>query len=220
MPLLVLEAILCAYAFKDLILGLPPAVLPLILIAGATALTVLLFDEAHLSDSIAIPEYSKGRYHRAIGNTEFRIARKDIIRLLKNASEDKFERFCTYLLRAEGYTVEHAKCSSFAEEFELIATAPNGEHNLIQCNSADTKTKIDESDLWGIRGDMAHMEILKGAVYTVNGWTRNSIQYARTHKIELVDLQALVERAERAFSPQDFRQIITTGKSKPPIPIG
>ncbi|MEM7791322.1 MAG: restriction endonuclease [Verrucomicrobiota bacterium] len=219
-PFLFLEAILCVYAYGDLLFDLPPTALPLVLIAGITAVAIFLFDDANLSNSEVIPDYKERRYSKTKFVKSDHLGRREISELLKNASEKNFERFCTYLLRAEGCVVEHARCSSLEQEVDLIARDSNGEHNLIKCNCAKVRSKIDESDLWRIRGDMAYMEILKGAIYTANGWTRRSIRYAQAHKIELVNLQSLVERAERVFSSGELRQIITTGQTTPPIPIG
>ncbi|MEM8866636.1 MAG: restriction endonuclease [Verrucomicrobiota bacterium] len=209
-PLLILGAIVGTQAFRDLIIHFLPVIVPLSLVAGATFLTIIVFDGANLSNPISSSDEIGSFSHLRHQDVDTKWSAEYIQEQLEVISSERFENFCTALLRAEGSTVEHACCSLSGQEAELVTTHSNGIEQLIHCRNHNTFNNVTEEELWEIRGCIAYMQMRQGALYTTSSWSEATQCYAEAHQIELCSGERLAERAHNAMTSASFLESITT----------
>ena len=116
-----------------------------------------------------------------------------ILRALGEIDWFQFERFCAALLRTEGYEVIRKGGAQPDGGVDLIAEKA-GERILVQCKHWRTWT-VQEKVIREMLGSMTHFQVSRGAIYTLNGWTRPAAGFAVGHSITLVDGDELARRA-------------------------
>ncbi|MBC7365225.1 MAG: restriction endonuclease [Undibacterium sp.] len=105
----------------------------------------------------------------------------------------QFEKFCAALLRSEGYDVDRKGGAQPDGGVDLVATK-GGESQLVQCKHWRTWT-VQEKTIRELLGSMTHFKVNRGALYTLNGWTRPAGAFAAEHGIVLADSDSLASRA-------------------------
>lgn len=129
-----------------------------------------------------------------------------ILRSLMDIDWYQFEKFCSALLRAEGFTVAREGGAKPDGGVDLITTK-NQTKTLIQCKHWKT-WKIKESTVRELLGSMVDFEVKKAAVFYSGDATTPAIEFARKHGIGMVDGEALAERALKALSAEELKRIL------------
>ena len=118
----------------------------------------------------------------------------------------QFKRFCAALLRTNGYEVVRKGGARTDGGVDLLAER-DGERLFVQCKHWRTRV-VKENVLHGLLGGMAQFKASRGAVYTLNGWTRPAAAFAARHGIILVNGGELASRALAHLTPQQLSEIL------------
>jgi ribosomal protein L37AE/L43A len=130
-------------------------------------------------------------------------------RILVNLAEIdwyQFEKFCSELLRAEGFTVTRKGGAKPDGGVDLITTR-NQTTTLIQCKHWKT-WKIKESTVRELLGSMVDFEVNKAAVFYSGEATAPAKSLAKKHGIGMVNGRALATRAVKAMSSEELIKVL------------
>ena len=114
----------------------------------------------------------------------------------------QFEKYCSALLRSEGYAVERKGGAQPDGGVNLVATR-DGNSVLVQCKHWRTWT-LQEKVVREMLGSMAHFQVSQGAIYTLKGWTKPAAGFAIQHQITLVDAAELARRGLGRLSSEEL----------------
>ncbi|HEX2853752.1 MAG TPA: restriction endonuclease [Opitutaceae bacterium] len=120
----------------------------------------------------------------------------------------QFEKFCAALLSSDGFTVERKGGAHPDGGVDLIAVKGT-ERILVQCKHWRTWT-VQEKVIREMLGSMTHFGATRGAIYTLNGWTKPAAGFAAQHSIELVDGESLSRRAETRLPVELLERLLNT----------
>jgi len=118
----------------------------------------------------------------------------------------QFERFCSALLRTEGYEVVRKNGARPDGGVDLVVEK-NGERMLVQCKHWRTLT-VKENSVRAMVGSLPHFEVTRGTIYTLNGWTQHAADFAAGHAITLVDGEELAQRAVARLTPKQLDEVL------------
>ena len=118
----------------------------------------------------------------------------------------QFERFCASLLRTEGYEVTRKGGAQPDGGVDLIADK-GSERILVQCKHWRTWT-VQEKVIREMLGSMTHFQVSRGAIYTLNGWTKPAAGFALSHSITLVDGEELARRAAARLTTDQLDKVL------------
>lgn len=122
---------------------------------------------------------------------------------LRSLSWQEFELLIAEVYRTEGFQVVEMGGNGPDGGIDLTATAPNGEHYLIQCKHYKA-SKVGVKIVREMLGVLAK-EGAQHAVVTATGeYTKDAIQFAEGQPIELINGPRLIERiqAYKAQAPR------------------
>lgn len=120
----------------------------------------------------------------------------------------QFEKFCSALLRSEGFEVERKGGASPDGGVDLVVTK-NETKTLVQCKHWRT-WKIKEPVVRQMLGSMVDFKVHRGAIFTLNGWTEPALKLAQKHGIGMIDGDTLAARAFKALGESSLGQILRT----------
>jgi restriction system protein len=134
---------------------------------------------------------------------------------LKALSWHEFELLIAETYRSEGYSVTEMGGSGPDGGIDLTATAPNGEHYLIQCKHFKT-SKVGVKIVREMLGVLAKEGAHQAVVIATGAYTKDAINFAQGQSIELIDGPRLIERIQtyKAQTPR-VNETVTEQPAQP-----
>jgi restriction system protein len=118
----------------------------------------------------------------------------------------QFEKFCSALLRSEGFQVERKGGAQADGGVDIIAEK-GGDRILVQCKHWRTWS-VQEKVVREMLGSMTHHGVMRGAIYTLKGWTVPAGRFAGEHQITVADSSALARRAADRLTTDQLDEIL------------
>lgn len=143
------------------------------------------------------------------------LAQTESLDELRALSWQEFELLIAEVYRIEGYSVTEMGGSGPDGGIDLTATAPNGEHYLIQCKHFKT-SKVGVKIVREMLGVLAKEGAHNAVVIATGAYTKDAIQFAEGQPIELIDGPHLIERIQtyKAQAPQANETDPQTGRTQ------
>jgi Holliday junction resolvase len=164
-------------------------------------------DWSHISKSV--PQWAPSDY--IPGNEIPFVWTDDIIKeKLTNIDWYQFEKFCSAILDAEGFTVSRKGGATADGGVDIIAQK-NQTKTLIQCKHWKT-WKVREPTIRELLGSMFDFGVNKGAIFFSGEATQPALKFAEKHGIGMVDGIKLSERACKGLSDEQLH-VILNGES-------
>ena len=120
----------------------------------------------------------------------------------------EFEKFCSTLLRNEGYLVERKGGAHPDGGVDLIATK-DADTCLVQCKHWKT-WNITPKTVRELVGTMTINQTSKGAIYTIKGPSIAALELANQQGIQIEGGYSLADRALRQLSKEQLDSILKT----------
>jgi hypothetical protein len=120
----------------------------------------------------------------------------------------QFEKYCAALLQAEGLRVERKGGAQPDGGVDLIAER-GGERTLVQCKHWRTWV-IQEKVVREMLGSMTYFQVVRGAIYTLKGWTKPAANFASAHDITLIDGAELARRGKERLTSSQLGRLLNS----------
>ena len=143
------------------------------------------------------------------------LAQTQSLDALRALSWREFELLIAEVYRTEGYSVTEMGGSGPDGGIDLTATAPNGEHYLIQCKHFKT-SKVGVKIVREILGVLAKEGAHQAVVIATGEYTKDAINFAEGQPIELINGSRLIERIQtsKAQAPR-VNETVTKQPAQP-----